>query len=539
MARTVRSILVTALIAACGSPKGGSPGDGGGTGSAVDAPTPVDAFAGPYRDFPTGPIVDMPAGGTPAPPNSSGLFGDPSTGTPTGGPCLIEPEIGTLYPHNWLRPRFSWSAVGGQNLFELRLTAANETDPLIVYTTATTWTMPADMWTALSAHIVDAPITVAIRGAVWNGSALTTPPALGSTGNIAIAPADAPGAIVYWTTSGGTGLRGFHIGDENVRDIVRPAQAAADTKCVGCHSSTPDGLYVGFSDSPQAGTGDPTRLALRTADGTSTEPPFLTASARTLMLRQNQEQPVFSKLHWSAGDHIAITMWPQNGFQIMWTDLEATSTDQNVGWGLLARTGDGNPAAYASFAHLTDNLLYVSSSNVTSGVSVGHGDLATVPYGNRQGGASTKISGADLAAYNEYYPNYSPDDRWVAYNRVADGQSSYNNHQAEVFVIPAAGGTATRLAANDPPTCSGKVSPGMTNSWPKWAPAVSEIGTKRYYWVTFSSTRSQAGNPQLYVTPVVEEGGAITTYPALYLWNQPAGENNHTPAWDNFDIPVN
>ena len=53
----------------------------------------------------------------------------------------------------------------------------------------------------------------------------------------------------------------------------------------------------------------------------------------------------------------------------------------------------------------------------------------------------------------------------------------------------------------------------------------------------FSSTRT-AGRPQLYVTPVVDDGGTVRTYPALYLWNQPATENNHTPAWDNFDIGV-
>ena len=25
--------------------------------------------------------------------------------------------------------------------------------------------------------------------------------------------------------------------------------------------------------------------------------------------------------------------------------------------------------------------------------------------------------------------------------------------------------------------------------------------------------------------------------PALYLWNQPPTESNHTPSWDNFKIP--
>jgi hypothetical protein len=83
-------------------------------------------FDGPYDDFPVGPIVDGDA-----PDNADDLFGDPNSGEPTGGPCLVEPEIGTLFPRNWLRPRFSWLATGGQNLFELRITAENETNPLV------------------------------------------------------------------------------------------------------------------------------------------------------------------------------------------------------------------------------------------------------------------------------------------------------------------------------------------------------------------------------------------------------------------------
>jgi hypothetical protein len=53
----------------------------------------------------------------------------------------------------------------------------------------------------------------------------------------------------------------------------------------------------------------------------------------------------------------------------------------------------------------------------------------------------------------------------------------------------------------------------------------------------FSSTRSDAGNPQLYITSIVESGGKISTHGSIYLWNQPATENNHTPAWDTFKVP--
>ena len=30
---------------------------------------------------------------------------------------------------------------------------------------------------------------------------------------------------------------------------------------------------------------------------------------------------------------------------------------------------------------------------------------------------------------------------------------------------------------------------------------------------------------------------SIRDYPALYLWNQPSSDGNHTPSWDDFAIP--
>ena len=138
----------------------------------------------------------------------------------------------------------------------------------------------------------------------------------------------------------------------------------------------------------------------------------------------------------------------------------------------------------------------------------------------------------------------------------------YYNPHAEVFVVPSAGGTATRLDANVPPRARARSSPGITNSWAKWSPQVTTCSGKTYYWIIFSSSRDGAlFNPanlmmggmvptsQLYVTAVVDDGtGALATYPALYIWNQPSTysgtesfngspQSNHTPTWEVVDIP--
>jgi hypothetical protein len=150
--------------------------------------------------------------------------------------------------------------------------------------------------------------------------------------------------------------------------------------------------------------------------------------------------------------------------------------------------------------------------------------------------------------YNEYYPAYSPADRFVAFNRTPASEATYAQSDAEVFVVPATGGTPTRLAANDPPACTGAKSPGLTNSWPRWAPSAGQAGSKRYYWLIFSSTRRSdpsASKPitQLFLSAVVTAVNGTSeviesTYPAVYIPAQSPLDSNHTPAWDEFKIPL-
>jgi hypothetical protein len=192
----------------------------------------------------------------------------------------------------------------------------------------------------------------------------------------------------------------------------------------------------------------------------------------------------------------------------------------------------------------------------TNGFTAGQADVRIIPYNANAGGpggaggTSQALQGASDPAYSEYFPTFSPDDAIVAFNRVGAQYDMYEQPQAEVFVVPTSGGTAVSLAGNSPAQCSGKTSPGVSNTWPKFAPApaggvVTPASDGRlYYWVTFSSTRgvdssSGAGKVQLYVAGIAVDPtkGTATTYPAIYLWNQDPTVNNLIPAWDNFAIP--
>jgi WD40-like Beta Propeller Repeat len=304
----------------------------------------------------------------------------------------------------------------------------------------------------------------------------------------------------------------------------------------------------------------------------------------------------FSPTTWGAGDHAVVVTYqdsssPWDGqtwsdspnSRLAWIDLSTdvpTAAQADAGsqgnslssymkanagksYGFLARNGDSRGAEGPTWSHDGQTVVYVSTNAAKDGrLAQGAADLYAVPYNARAGGDAMPVKGASDPNEAEYYPSFSPDDKYIAFDRAPGSENMYYNPHAEVFVIPSGGGTATRLQANVPPACTGAVSPGITNSWAKWSPQATSCSGKTYYWIIFSSSRDgMAFNPanlmsggtvatsQLYVTAVVDDGtGALTTYPALYIWNQPSqvtgaqaysGDNqsNHTPTWEVVDIP--
>jgi hypothetical protein len=380
---------------------------------------------------------------------------------------------------------------------------------------------------------------VSVRGGVLTGSTLTGE-ALGSSGPLGIAPVSAPGTIVYWSiipTPGTTALKGFAVGDESVTPVLTPAQVTeVSTPCIGCHNATPDGDFASFCESSTDwGNG----FANITSGMTGQAPPWLGAAGKAAVEAPALGIHTFSAAHWMTGDRIEVSGFaPGDNHepQLTWIDLEAATAPAT---GTIARNGDSNYAGAPSWSHDGKTIAYVSTNAQVDGrLDDGPADVWTVPYNNKAGGTATALSGASNNGMRNFYPAFSPDDKLIAFDEVSTG-NMYNNPLDELYVVPSAGGTSTRLAANDPPACTTKTSPGVTNSWPKWSPQAQTTSDGRtFYWVVFSSIRDPGGNPQLYVTPiVVDSKGTVTTYHALYLWNQPDAENNHTPAWDNFQIP--
>ena len=545
-----------ATVAACNfsspsTPSSSTPsiGVGGQGGSSTVVAQPC---SGKCTDFPAAPIV---TGGAPS--NAATMFGGSGA---AAAPCLTEPEDGSLFPNNWLRPRVKVSAPGAQVL-EIRFHASMEANDLVVYTGQDSWAMDKTIWRALATHVIDQPISVAVRAVGPSG--LTA----AATASFTIAPVTAGGQMVYWALRGfdasnpdNEELFGFAVGDETVRSVLKVAQvqqtsSGVSVGCIGCHTATPDGSFVGF-------TGNypwPNALASVEGGNTGAMPGFLGSAGISTLTQDWRGIISFSGKHWATGDHIAITSQSTQAVDpranLVWTEIDSGAS------GVLARQGDPAGAAAPHFSHDGTRIVYTSTNaNQDGRMGVGTADLYTIPFADRAGGPASPVVGAADAAFAEYYPAFSPNDQLIAFNRLPQADASvtptgqpydggmFVNPAAEIWVVPSAGGTAMRLRANDPPACAPPVKPntrvypnktGWNNSWAKWSPEVGAAGDSLYYWLIFSSYRYDISPPrgQLYMTAVVVSEVRVDTFPAIYLWNQDLTTSNHTPAWDTFKIP--
>ena len=257
------------------------------------------------------------------------------------------------------------------------------------------------------------------------------------------------------------------------------------------------------------------------------------------------------------------------------------------GFGMLSLIGETLSAVAPNWSHDGNRIVYTAAAKTVDG-RLGGGasqtdvDIHMVPFNDGLGGPVSALQGAAEKETAEYYPSFSPDDTLIVFNReenfratktvttffyppysnmTIDGSQAavYYRPHAEIYVIPSKGGTPIRLIANDPPQCTGETSPGVINSWGKWAPEVKTSSetfgpARSFYWVVFSSARDypeqfivernqyspiDTRSSQLYMAAIVrnEETGEYTNYPAIYLWNQDKETSNLTPAWDRFKLP--
>jgi WD40 repeat protein len=182
-------------------------------------------------------------------------------------------------------------------------------------------------------------------------------------------------------------------------------------------------------------------------------------------------------------------------------------------------------------------LVYVHPTTTSVDWSFGGGqiwlrsyDAASLSFGPEQ------MLLAD--ASNNYYPSFSPDGKWILFNKSDDNTTAgaYNDVNASLWVMKADGTGAPIELAN------ANKSLGLTNSWGRWAPFAQTIGTngEPIFWITTSSQRDFGvrlvgiHRPQIWMTafhPERAAAGIDPTDPAFRLPFQNIDSNNHIAQW--------
>ena len=117
-------------------------------------------------------------------------------------------------------------------------------------------------------------------------------------------------------------------------------------------------------------------------------------------------------------------------------------------------------------------------------------DLYTLPFNQGRGGKAKPLVGASRNGRSNYFPRYSPDGRWIAFNQSDTGLVLQPD--SALYLVPAKGGKARRMRCNT----------GRMNSWHSWSP--------NSRWLVFASK-------------------AITPYTELLLTHVDAAGNDSPP----------
>jgi tetratricopeptide (TPR) repeat protein len=125
-------------------------------------------------------------------------------------------------------------------------------------------------------------------------------------------------------------------------------------------------------------------------------------------------------------------------------------------------------------------------------------DLYRIPFNGGKGGRAEPIAGASANGMSNSFTKVSPDGRWIVYVQARNGQLMRPDSQ--LYIVPAAGGAARRMACNTP----------LMNSWHSFSP--------NGRWLVFSS-KSRSPYTQMYLTHLGEDGNST---PAILIENSTA-----------------
>jgi Tol biopolymer transport system component len=499
-----------------GSGGSGGPGGGGGSGGTGGnlPPQTVD-------------VVDPSL-----PPGVVGGFDGAGMGA--GGVTLVYPNANAIVPHDLAPIDVQW--IGSSPVY--RVTFADDNcNKLRGYVKTADWIPPADKWAWLESVAGGHQIALSVDGATIDGNGTPQGPLSSSSSQaLGMSRDDATGALFYFATTGdqvsGDGtLERLELGAQKADKYLNKTNDG-NGQCVGCHALSRDGTRVAFTFLNLAGAGSGMTMSLGSVDATN---PAMQQAAANTTAATSSFSPDGTKLVTAYDGKLSIRDGV-TGAPVM--DLPTTGTAMFPDW-----SPDGSTIVFVRAATAcTPGLPNFGQSSI---YAYG-GSLVTITNSGGTWG-NEKVVLQAASGENNYYPSFSPDGQWIAFTRAStatksswsvansactgqDGSGlSYDNPSATVWILPAAGGAPTQLAAANGAAMK-------TNSWPKWGPKADGD----YLWLSFSSTREYGNvltganaHHQIWITaiPRTNAPSGDPSSPAVWFPFQDTTTKNHIGVW--------
>jgi hypothetical protein len=442
---------------------------------------------------------------------------------PDRAPQLVYPADGVYVPPNLNELEIQFLPGPDNELF--RVTFELGAFRATVYTGCTrvgsgcAYTPDQEVWSTLAnAARGRDPIAYRVRGTDASGARAGTSTARA----MQLTEEDITGGLYYWNAPTGQILRyDFGRRGQRAERFLDPARVGA-VECVGCHSLSRDGSRIAVAlDEP-----NPSRVKVYDVEsraelfafgGDGTGANFFSFSPDNsevvvsdgigLAIRDGRTGAVVQEI---AGVFGSMPEWSPDGAHIVFTERPETSCElTGFDW---EEWETGVPCVFPS-------------------VSSGQIGTLELEGGSWRRGPMLVARGSG----NDFYPTYSPDGRWVLFNRSPTNRLSYDVTEEvpvrdhELWVVSASGGEPIHLAAAET---------GEGDAWPKWDPTEYTHRGEPIFWFTFASMRGAGlrsdGASQLWIAAFVPSraaGGLDPAAPAIRLPFQGEGGGNHIAQW--------
>lgn len=304
----------------------------------------------------------------------------------------------------------------------------------------------------------------------------------------AVAACEGRESVYFWRQEGASRLTGIYLTAPNLSSSTGFSQMNANG-CVGCHVVSSSADRVAAIQGPP-----PNNISIRAFDGTE----VIRAPVDAVYLSFSPD-----------GNRIVYADSEPNLYILDITTGNVSPLPGASEPGIVETMPSWGPDGRIAFVRAPD----LSGSQYGGLYFVNPIDIYTI---EETGGTAIPLQGASGGGFN-YYPAYSPDGRWIAFTRH-NNATTYSDPEAEIFVVPATGGTAIRLNAND--DANGRRIPGASNSWATWSLDSRQLA--------FNSKRVDELY-DIYITTIDETGQSGAAQPLSAAAQR--GVFEHTPFW--------